>query len=51
MRGRWLFSLTALLLGFFVFAPGNSPQAQREPKRLLLLHSNNINGEIDPCPT
>ena len=28
-----------------------SAHAQNSPKILTLLYSNNINGEIEPCPT
>ncbi len=51
MRGRWALSLMVVFLGLSLLAPGNAPEAQKEPKKLVLLYSNNINGELDPCPT
>ena len=50
MKTRLLFILF-LILGFlgtdrYVFSQSKIP-----PKTLTLLYSNNINAEIDPCPT
>ena len=39
-----------LILGLLVL--GEFPAyAQKQPKSLTILFTNNINGEIDPCPT
>ncbi len=40
-----------LVLGFFLFLNASPSLAQKSPKTLTLVYSNNINGEIDPCPT
>lgn len=40
-----------LVLGCLLFFNTFPSQAQKSPKTLTLLYSNNINGEIDPCPT
>jgi hypothetical protein len=39
------------LLGFLLtlFAPFS--YAQKQTRTLTILYSNNLNGEIDPCPT
>jgi len=50
MKGKW-FATGALVLGCFLFFNTFPSQAQKSPKTLTLLYSNNINGEIDPCPT
>ena len=39
------------VLGFFLFFNASPSHAQKSPKTLTLVYSNNINGEIDPCPT
>ena len=46
-------SLRALLcvLGFSLILHTNLPRAQENRKTLSIIYSNNINGEIDPCPT
>jgi hypothetical protein len=49
MKRKW-FATGALVLGCFLFFTFPS-QAQKSPKTLTLLYSNNINGEIDPCST
>jgi hypothetical protein len=41
----FLFALLTLLM------ITGSPYAQKQPKTLTILYTNNINGEIDPCPT
>jgi hypothetical protein len=41
-----IFGLVTLLMNM-----GLPSHAQRSPKTLTLLYSNNINAEIDPCPT
>jgi hypothetical protein len=43
--------LIAFFLGFLLFVYGFSSQAQQPTKSITILYSNNINGEIDPCPT
>jgi hypothetical protein len=43
--------LIAFFLGFLFVVHGVSSQAQQPTKSLTILYSNNINGEIDPCPT
>jgi len=40
-----------LVLGFFSFFNASPSHAQKSPQTLTLVYSNNINGEIDPCPT
>lgn len=45
--------------GFFIFILGlfvllmitGGLYAQKQPPTLTILYTNNINGEIDPCPT
>jgi hypothetical protein len=34
-----------------LFAQPSHAQAQKQARTLTILYSNNINGEIDPCPT
>jgi hypothetical protein len=50
MKGKW-FVIGVLVFGFFLSINTFPSQAQKSPKTLTLLYSNNINGEIDPCPT
>jgi hypothetical protein len=50
MNGKW-FMIGVLVLGFFLFFNASPSLAQKSPKTLTLVYSNNINGEIDPCPT
>ncbi len=50
MKGKWI-SVAVLAVGFFFFSNAFPSFAQKSPKTLTLLYSNNINGEIDPCPT
>ena len=40
-----------LALGLFLFLNASPSRAQKSPQTLTLVYSNNINGEIDPCPT
>jgi len=40
-----------LILGFLAVYSVFPTHAQKFPKTLTLLYSNNVNGEIDPCPT
>ncbi len=50
MKGKWLVT-ASLLVAFLVgFAP-SLLHAQGVGKTFTLVYSNNINGEIDPCPT
>jgi hypothetical protein len=39
------------ILAFLLVLQGPSLYAQKGPTTLTLLYSNNMNGEIDPCPT
>jgi len=50
MKGKW-FVLGVLALGFSLLINISPSRAQKSPKTMTLLYSNNINGEIDPCPT
>jgi hypothetical protein len=50
MKQKWFF-IGILILGFFLVFTAFPSHAQKLPKRLTLLYSNNINGEIEPCPT
>jgi hypothetical protein len=50
MKGKWIV-IGVLVWGGFLFINAFPSQAQKSPKTLTLLYSNNINGEIDPCPT
>jgi hypothetical protein len=50
MKRKW-FGLGVLALGFALLSNAFLSYAQKTPKTITLLYSNNINGEIDPCPT
>jgi hypothetical protein len=50
MKTRALFILF-LILGVLGTDPYAFSQSKIPSKTLTLLYSNNINGEIDPCPT
>jgi hypothetical protein len=50
MKTKLLFILF-LILGFLATDHYAFSQSKIPPKTLTLLYSNNINGEIDPCPT
>jgi len=50
MNGKW-FVAGVLVLAFFLFFKASPSHAQKSPKAFTLVYSNNINGEIDPCPT
>lgn len=50
MKGKWIF-VVIFVLGFYWTMNGTSVHAQKPFKTLTLLYSNNINGEIEPCPT
>ncbi len=43
--------IAVLILGFFLLYQTLQVYAQKFPKALTLVYSNNINSEIDPCPT
>jgi hypothetical protein len=47
---RWIF-LTILIICLFLILSKPPSLAQDTSKSLTLLHTNNINGEIDPCPS
>jgi hypothetical protein len=49
VKKGWYF-LAFFGLGILLMITG-SPHAQKQPKPLTILYTNNINGEIDPCPT
>jgi len=49
MKKAWFLSVF-FGLGILLVITG-SPYAQKQPKSLTILFTNNINGEIDPCPT
>ena len=50
MRKTWFFVCFLGLVTLLIFM-GLPSHAQKSPKSLTLLYSNNINGEIEPCPT
>jgi hypothetical protein len=50
MKTRSLFILF-LIVAFLGIDRYAFSQTKIPPKTLTLLYSNNINGEIDPCPT
>lgn len=50
MNSKPLFAV-AIALGGLLFLLNFSTHAQKPPKTFTVLYSNNINGEIDPCPT
>lgn len=50
MKKRWLL-IGLLAIGSFLVLQALPTRAQKSPKALTVLYSNNLNGEIDPCPT
>ena len=50
MRKTWFFAFIFGLVILLIIT-GLTSHAQKSAKSLTLLYSNNINGEIDPCPT
>ena len=50
MKAKWFFGVV-FVLGVLLIAQGHTPYAQKTGKTFNLLYSNNINGEVDPCPT
>jgi hypothetical protein len=49
MKAKYLHALLCVL-GFSLILHANWLGAQGNRKTLSILYSNNINGEIDPCP-
>ena len=45
------FLIGVLVLGSLLVFHALPTHAQKLPKTLTLVYSNNLNGEIDPCPT
>jgi len=43
--------IALLVLGFLGMNLGYPCHAQKPLNTLTILYSNNINGEVDPCPT
>lgn len=50
MKGK-LFEIWVLILGFLAVCSVFPTHAEKWPQTLTLIYSNNLNGEIDPCPT
>jgi len=50
MTKKWFFA-AMLGVGLLVALYSLPSTAQKAPRLLTLLYSNNINGEIEPCPT
>ena len=50
MKMRWFLTVLLCLAVLWVLQPF-AVHAQEAPKSLTLLYSNNLNGEIEPCPT
>lgn len=50
MKRLWFFVIS-LIFGFLWVSPVNPCYAQKPLNTLTLLYTNNINGEIDPCPS
>jgi len=49
---KWKCVLTGILISGFVWMAADVySQAPKPSKTLTILYSNNLNGEIDPCPT
>jgi len=49
MKKVWFFSVF-FGLGILLMVMGTA-HAQKQPKNLTILYTNNINAEIDPCPS
>lgn len=47
-RGLWI---SFLMAGILWVVSDPFCYAQKQPKTLTVLYTNNLNGEIDPCPT
>jgi hypothetical protein len=50
MKGKILFVIS-FLLGCLLVIDAFPSHAQKQAKTLTILYSNNLNGEIEPCPT
>jgi hypothetical protein len=50
MKGKGLL-IVVFLLGCLLIIYNLPSHAQRPTKTLTILYSNNLNGEIEPCPT
>jgi hypothetical protein len=50
MKGKKLVWVAAAL-GFLLIIQIDTLLAQKTGKTLSVIYSNNINGEVDPCPT
>jgi hypothetical protein len=50
MSGKWLVAVF-FSLGSFLIIGILSSHAQEPPRNLALIYTNNINAEIDPCPS
>jgi hypothetical protein len=50
MKTKWLL-IFLFIVGFLFVALDDPLHAQNPPKTFTLIYSNNINGEIEPCPT
>lgn len=50
MKGKWAVSI-AIVTGLFLVVNALPSRAQKTTRTLTLLYSNNISGEIEPCPT
>ncbi len=52
MKQKTYVAVGSLLVMMILFGVGPGPgRAEIEPRPLTLIYSNNINGEIEPCPT
>ena len=49
MKKKWFF--VVIFVGLFLVINAFPSYAQKTARTLTLLYSNNINGEIEPCPT
>jgi hypothetical protein len=50
MKGKGLL-IVVFLLGCLLIIYNLPAHAQKPPKALTILYSNNLNGEVEPCPT
>jgi len=50
MKEKW-FLIGLLVLGSLLAFHALPIHAEKLPTTLTLVYSNNVNGEIDPCPT
>lgn len=50
MKGKILFVIS-FLLGCLLIIYNLPAHAQKQAKTLTILYSNNLNGEVEPCPT